>query len=202
MTKYLQCISCKYLNNVFTLASVLCDCPQCWSWIRENCLLAWSTSPCSPPAPRRVSLLQLKLCFLRTLCVRARELLLDHPFLHVPDVIDELSGRRVLTTTLVPGFPLDRATDLPQELRNEVLTARRNPGVLLPPESSPTVPTYSTEPFIDFNFLSIFCQICEQILILCLRELFEFQYMQTDPNWSNFFFDPESHKVSTHQSTI
>lgn len=41
-----------------------------------------------------------------------------------------------------------------------------------------------------------FCQICEQILILCLRELFEFRYMQTDPNWSNFFFDPQTHKVS------
>uniref|UniRef100_A0A8B9J6L4 Atypical kinase COQ8A, mitochondrial n=1 Tax=Astyanax mexicanus TaxID=7994 RepID=A0A8B9J6L4_ASTMX len=35
-----------------------------------------------------------------------------------------------------------------------------------------------------------------QILILCLRELFEFRYMQTDPNWSNFFFDPQIHKVA------
>lgn len=32
--------------------------------------------------------------------------------------------------------------------------------------------------------------------MLCLRELFEFRYMQTDPNWSNFYFDPEAHKVS------
>lgn len=86
-----------------------------------------------------------------------QELLKDHPFFNVPDVIDELSNRHVLTTTLVHGFPLDRATDLPEELRNE---------------------------------------ICEQILILCLRELFEFRYMQTDPNWSNFFFDPQSHKVA------
>nr|XP_055027952.1 atypical kinase COQ8A, mitochondrial [Misgurnus anguillicaudatus] len=39
-------------------------------------------------------------------------------------------------------------------------------------------------------------EICEQILILCLRELFEFRYMQTDPNWSNFFFDPQTHKVA------
>uniref|UniRef100_A0A672HJS2 Atypical kinase COQ8A, mitochondrial n=1 Tax=Salarias fasciatus TaxID=181472 RepID=A0A672HJS2_SALFA len=86
-----------------------------------------------------------------------QELLTDHPFFYVPEVIDELSGRHVLTTTLVPGFPLDRSTDLPQELRNE---------------------------------------ICEQILILCLRELFEFRFMQTDPNWSNFFFDPNTHKVA------
>uniref|UniRef100_H3DPS4 Atypical kinase COQ8A, mitochondrial n=1 Tax=Tetraodon nigroviridis TaxID=99883 RepID=H3DPS4_TETNG len=86
-----------------------------------------------------------------------QELLKDHPFFYVPDVVDELSGKHVLTTTLVPGFPLDQATDLSQELRNE---------------------------------------ICEQILILCLRELFEFRYMQTDPNWSNFYFDPETHKVA------
>ncbi|XP_041809133.1 atypical kinase COQ8A, mitochondrial [Chelmon rostratus] len=86
-----------------------------------------------------------------------QELLKDHPYFYVPDVIDELSSQHVLTTTLVPGFPLDQATDLSQELRNE---------------------------------------ICEQILILCLRELFEFRYMQTDPNWSNFFFDPQAHKVA------
>uniref|UniRef100_A0A8B9H8Y3 Atypical kinase COQ8A, mitochondrial n=1 Tax=Astyanax mexicanus TaxID=7994 RepID=A0A8B9H8Y3_ASTMX len=38
--------------------------------------------------------------------------------------------------------------------------------------------------------------ICENILTLCLRELFEFRYMQTDPNWSNFFYDPQTHKVA------
>lgn len=86
-----------------------------------------------------------------------QELLKDDPFFYVPDVIDELSSQHVLTTTLVPGFPLDQATDLSQELRNE---------------------------------------FCEQILRLCLRELFEFRYMQTDPNWSNFFFDPHAHKIA------
>ncbi|XP_077587309.1 atypical kinase COQ8A, mitochondrial [Stigmatopora nigra] len=90
-------------------------------------------------------------------CKKFQELLKEHPFFYVPDVIDELSGRHVLTTTLVSGFPLDRAADLPQEIRNE---------------------------------------ICEQILILCLRELFEFRFMQTDPNWSNFFYDPQAHKVA------
>ncbi|XP_054835348.1 atypical kinase COQ8A, mitochondrial [Eublepharis macularius] len=39
-------------------------------------------------------------------------------------------------------------------------------------------------------------EICHNILLLCLRELFEFRYMQTDPNWSNFFYDPELHKVA------
>uniref|UniRef100_A0A3P8VGV1 Atypical kinase COQ8A, mitochondrial n=1 Tax=Cynoglossus semilaevis TaxID=244447 RepID=A0A3P8VGV1_CYNSE len=86
-----------------------------------------------------------------------QQLLKGHPFFYVPDVIDDLSSRHVLTTTLVPGVPLDKLTELSQDLRNE---------------------------------------ICEQILILCLRELFEFRYMQTDPNWSNFFFDHQRHKVA------
>ncbi|XP_030577765.1 atypical kinase COQ8A, mitochondrial [Archocentrus centrarchus] len=86
-----------------------------------------------------------------------RELLKDHPFFYVPEVIDELSSRHVLTTELVPGFPLDKAESLSQELKNE---------------------------------------ICLNILTLCLRELFEFRYMQTDPNWSNFFYDPQTHTVA------
>ncbi|XP_073348717.1 atypical kinase COQ8A, mitochondrial isoform X1 [Pagrus major] len=86
-----------------------------------------------------------------------KELLKDHPFFYVPEVIEELSSRHVLTTELVPGFPLDQADDLSQELKNE---------------------------------------ICYNILMLCLRELFEFRFMQTDPNWSNFFYDPQTHRVS------
>ncbi|XP_045916503.1 atypical kinase COQ8A, mitochondrial-like isoform X2 [Micropterus dolomieu] len=86
-----------------------------------------------------------------------RELLKDHPFFYVPEVIDELSSSHVLTTELVPGFPLDQAESLTQDLKNE---------------------------------------ICENILVLCLRELFEFRYMQTDPNWSNFFYDPQTHRVA------
>ncbi|XP_039624058.1 atypical kinase COQ8B, mitochondrial [Polypterus senegalus] len=39
-------------------------------------------------------------------------------------------------------------------------------------------------------------EICFNILQLCLRELFEFRFMQTDPNWSNFFYDSEHHKVA------
>lgn len=39
----------------------------------------------------------------------------------MPEVIDELSSRHVLTTELVPGFPLDQAESLSQELKNEVM---------------------------------------------------------------------------------
>ncbi|KAJ1965134.1 hypothetical protein GGI12_000979 [Dipsacomyces acuminosporus] len=33
------------------------------------------------------------------------------------------------------------------------------------------------------------------IMRLCLRELFEFEFMQTDPNWANFLFNPETRKI-------
>ncbi|ORZ20819.1 ABC1 family-domain-containing protein [Lobosporangium transversale] len=38
-------------------------------------------------------------------------------------------------------------------------------------------------------------RIGTNILRLCLRELFEFQYMQTDPNWTNFLYSPLSTKL-------
>ncbi|KAG0238718.1 hypothetical protein BGW42_002584 [Actinomortierella wolfii] len=38
-------------------------------------------------------------------------------------------------------------------------------------------------------------RIGTSILSLCLRELFEFQYMQTDPNWTNFLYNPTTRKI-------
>lgn len=37
--------------------------------------------------------------------------------------------------------------------------------------------------------------IGSQILRLCLREITEFKYMQTDPNWTNFLYNAESRKL-------
>ncbi|KAJ1936324.1 hypothetical protein EC988_008228, partial [Linderina pennispora] len=33
------------------------------------------------------------------------------------------------------------------------------------------------------------------VLKLCLRELFEFEFMQTDPNWANFMYNTETGKI-------
>ncbi|XP_027011326.2 atypical kinase COQ8B, mitochondrial [Tachysurus fulvidraco] len=38
-------------------------------------------------------------------------------------------------------------------------------------------------------------KICFSILHLCLRELFEFRFMQTDPNWSNFYYNAEEDTI-------
>lgn len=37
--------------------------------------------------------------------------------------------------------------------------------------------------------------ISKLIMRLCLKELFEFQFMQTDPNWSNFFYNINTKQV-------
>jgi predicted unusual protein kinase regulating ubiquinone biosynthesis (AarF/ABC1/UbiB family) len=33
--------------------------------------------------------------------------------------------------------------------------------------------------------------VAQRIMLLTIRELFEFHLMQTDPNWSNFLYDAE-----------
>lgn len=38
--------------------------------------------------------------------------------------------------------------------------------------------------------------VASAMLNLLMREIFEFHMMQTDPNWSNFFYDPEKKKIN------
>ncbi|KAF9193033.1 hypothetical protein BGZ51_004266 [Haplosporangium sp. Z 767] len=38
-------------------------------------------------------------------------------------------------------------------------------------------------------------RIGTSIMSLCLRELFDFQYMQTDPNWTNFLYNAQTTKL-------
>lgn len=54
------------------------------------------------------------------LCTASRSLLEGDAFFQVPEIIDELSTRRVLAMELVQGVPLDRCVDLDQETRNQV----------------------------------------------------------------------------------
>ncbi|KAF7234770.1 hypothetical protein EG68_11369 [Paragonimus skrjabini miyazakii] len=90
-------------------------------------------------------------------CKRFATLLTDDSVFQVPDVIDELTTRRVLTAEYMEGLVLDHCYALPQDVRN---------------------------------------WIGEQLLRLCLNELFVFRVMQTDPNWSNFLYNPKTGKVS------
>lgn len=69
---------------------------------------------------------------------------------------DTLCSRKVLTTELIDGVPVDKCADMDIDTREH---------------------------------------ICKLIMQLCLKELFEFRYMQTDPNWANFFYNQESRQV-------
>ena len=38
-------------------------------------------------------------------------------------------------------------------------------------------------------------QIAARVIELCLKELFEFRAMQTDPNWTNFLWNSQTRQV-------
>lgn len=48
--------------------------------------------------------------------------------------------------------------------------------------------------FCDFAQEGDF-QIAERIIELCMKELFEFRMMQTDPNWTNFLWNGRTRQV-------
>uniref|UniRef100_A0A1I7YTD8 ABC1 domain-containing protein n=1 Tax=Steinernema glaseri TaxID=37863 RepID=A0A1I7YTD8_9BILA len=81
--------------------------------------------------------------------IKFRELLGEQEEFFVPGVFRELSTKRVLTTELIEGKPVDKCMEESQDVRN-----------------------YIASKFIE----------------LCLKEIFQWRFMQTDPNWSNFFF--------------
>lgn len=37
--------------------------------------------------------------------------------------------------------------------------------------------------------------VCTEIMRLCLKEIAEFRYMQTDPNWANFLYNKSTNKI-------
>ncbi|KAL5226426.1 hypothetical protein ABZP36_014691 [Zizania latifolia] len=51
---------------------------------------------------------------------RYKELLSDSEGYYVPNIIEELSSKKVLTSEFVPGFPIDKVAQLDQETRNYV----------------------------------------------------------------------------------
>ena len=88
---------------------------------------------------------------------RFKELLADDTdAFTVPAIIDEASGRQVLTMEMMEGTAATKINDLTQEQRDWIGT---------------------------------------QILRLCLREIVEFHYMQTDPNWTNFLYNRKTQKL-------
>ncbi|KAI9840849.1 MAG: hypothetical protein M1837_001263 [Sclerophora amabilis] len=80
----------------------------------------------------------------------------DQDVFTVPDIVDEASGREVLTMERMEGVGVTKNQKFTQEQKDWIGT---------------------------------------QILQLCLREITEFKFMQTDPNWTNFLFNAETNKL-------
>jgi aarF domain-containing kinase len=74
----------------------------------------------------------------------------------VPQIIDEASGKQVLTMERMEGVAVTKVQNFTQEQKD---------------------------------------WIGSQILRLCLREITEFKYMQTDPNWTNFLYNAKTNKL-------
>ena len=88
---------------------------------------------------------------------RFRELLSDETdIFHVPAIIKEASGRKVLTAEFCDGIGVTKVQTFDQEQRDWIGT---------------------------------------HILRLCLREITEFKFMQTDPNWTNFLYNASTNKL-------
>lgn len=86
-----------------------------------------------------------------------KQLLADEPdTFTVPTIIDEASGKQVLTMEMMEGIAVTKIDNFTQEQRDWIGT---------------------------------------QILRLCLREIIEFHYMQTDPNWTNFLYNRKTNKL-------
>jgi aarF domain-containing kinase len=91
-------------------------------------------------------------------CARRFKKLLsdDTDVFTVPSIIEEASGKEVLTAEYMHGTAVTKLPALEQSRRDWIGT---------------------------------------QILRLCLREICEFRYMQTDPNWTNFLFNGADNKL-------
>lgn len=88
--------------------------------------------------------------------IRFRQLLRDDSVFVVPEIIQEASGKQVLTMERLSGIAVTKIQTFTQAQRDWIGT---------------------------------------QILRLCLREITEFRYMQTDPNWTNFLYNSETDKL-------
>jgi aarF domain-containing kinase len=92
--------------------------------------------------------------------MRYKALLADEPNVFVvPDVHAEASGKQVLTMDFMDGVGVTRRSAGGSGARSSALTQAQR----------------------DW--------IGTQILRLCLREITEFRFMQTDPNWTNFLYN-------------
>jgi len=88
-----------------------------------------------------------------------RQLIGDDAGYVVPEVIEELTTKRVLVNELMNGVAVDKLDEI-----DGITPVTKN-------------------------------EVAKRLLKLTLREVFEFRFMQTDPNWSNFLYDPDEDRI-------
>jgi hypothetical protein len=109
-----------------------------------------------------------------------RKLVAHDPAFYVPQVIDEFSTKRILTTERIYGVPVDRLTSV-RNLHPSAASATSNGSAHA-----------QDKVFVPDEVRN---ELCRNLLRLVLNELFVFRFMQTDPNWSNFLYNPNSKKI-------
>jgi predicted unusual protein kinase regulating ubiquinone biosynthesis (AarF/ABC1/UbiB family) len=87
---------------------------------------------------------------------RFRMLLADEPGIEVPDVVEPLTTREVLSMSYIDGQPIDKLMVQPRRIRDQVAT---------------------------------------ELIRLALREVFEWGLVQTDPNFANYRYQPQTCRV-------
>jgi aarF domain-containing kinase len=114
------------------------------------------------------------------------ELLEGDEYFDVPKVVDEASTARVLTTTWMEGKPLSRMKNMSQETRDKVSISSLEHFLAC------HMALARLENCFDGILMK---QIGTNILRLCLIELFQFRFMQTDPNWANFLYNASTDRL-------
>ncbi len=109
---------------------------------------------------------------------RFGRLLEEDDFFVVPKIVEEATTGKVLTTEWMDGRPLSRMKNMPQKTRDKV--SGLSLTILL------QVHEVKAKGLV---------QIGRNVLRLCLQELFQFRFMQTDPNWANFLYDAPNDKL-------
>jgi aarF domain-containing kinase len=130
---------------------------------------------------------------------RFGEMLEADEYFVVPKVVTEASTDKVLTMEWMGGKPLSRMKGMSQETRNKVCLALLLAGsayftsLTLSSLVRCLIPCPTPRRLQERTPLTR--QIGTNILRLCLLELFEFRFMQTDPNWANFLYASQTDQI-------
>lgn len=91
--------------------------------------------------------------------------------IYVPKVYQKFSTKKVFMTELIQGVPIDK---------------------LFVVQNGSSKSDSATDSMLQNMTQETRNDVAERLLKLTLKEVFEFRFMQTDPNFSNYFYDVET----------